>query len=1130
MGRGCCGWKHLLAITAMTVALALPGASEAADNAWTGGDGYWSTGGNWSLNTVPAAGDAAILNSSGAVAYDATATDPSLSSLGIYSSDGNRMVLDHSTGTLTLPGDASLTINGTGFDYSGNPSYAAYNLSGTGVLIKEAFEVKIGTDGAGEFNQSDGSSFQFSGAMYLGDQAGSKGTYNMTGGVLTGWTGTRTVDIEGVPTDVYKTWYGGLVLGEWGGRGEFLHSGGDATISNLTLARQENSQGEYTLSGASSLTVMDNVTIGQKGTGVFTQNGGAHKIGGELVVGDASGSAGTYNLNGGALEVTRDIFLGRSAGSSGTFNQSGGTSTVQGNLYIDMFASSSKGVYNLSGGQLDVKGSTIVGSFGTAEFNQGPDTTSITDANDGGTHTVANNLVLGQSAGSNGTYSLSGGQLDVKGSTIVGDSGTATFNQSGGTHSITDDINIGYNNGSYGEFNLSGGTLDAGWQYVGGDGGGNGVFNHSSGTNTARNQLVIGAGSGSTGTYNLSGGTLEVSRGDTITGHRGDATFNHTGGTFTVNNGSLILGNEAGSAGRYNLSGTGVLSTANTFIGNYGNGEFNQSGGVNYVGYDVSGNSLGVFSELIVGRLAGSTGTYNLSGDGKLYAAREIVGDAGGYGSFTQSGSSVHEVAENLIIGQDIWTGSLGDGAPWGSFSLKDNAQLTVKGSVFLGDEGGNGYFEQSGTSQNTILGALVIGGNSESGTPAQPSVGKYIQMGGTLTTGMLYLGLESGSRGTYELHSGNLNTTDETQIGDYVGRTGDGVFKQTGGAYTSANGIIIAYDSSSRGTYELHGGTLNARSLTIGARETSEGVFRQTGGKVVLTNNLTLGSQDATASGRYEIGNEAVLTTPYLLIGYGGKGTFVQTNGEVAVSNNLRLGYEANGEGRYELSGGRLTVDGLSTIGKDGKGAFIQSGGAYTAKGDLTINSSSEYELSGGSLSAQKIINNGLLNYKDSAALAFTSISGSGTFVGNLRNNTVVAPGNSPGTMNITGNYTQGNSGILQIELATASHDILNITGTASLDGNLQLFLWGGYLPTSGSTFDFLRASDGIAGIFKSINGPAGYTWDVAYLDLVDNDGKLDTARLTATTNPVPVPAAVWLLGTGLIGLIGLRRKTKTR
>jgi hypothetical protein len=38
----------------------------------------------------------------------------------------------------------------------------------------------------------------------------------------------------------------------------------------------------------------------------------------------------------------------------------------------------------------------------------------------------------------------------------------------------------------------------------------------------------------------------------------------------------------------------------------------------------------------------------------------------------------------------------------------------------------------------------------------------------------------------------------------------------------------------------------------------------------------------------------------------------------------------------------------------------------------------------------------------------------------------------------------------------------------------------------------------------------------------------KLDYAELEIHGTPVPVPAAVWLFSSGLVGLVGLRRKLK--
>jgi PKD repeat protein len=55
----------------------------------------------------------------------------------------------------------------------------------------------------------------------------------------------------------------------------------------------------------------------------------------------------------------------------------------------------------------------------------------------------------------------------------------------------------------------------------------------------------------------------------------------------------------------------------------------------------------------------------------------------------------------------------------------------------------------------------------------------------------------------------------------------------------------------------------------------------------------------------------------------------------------------------------------------------------------------------------------------------------------------------------------------------------------------------------------------------------PGTYT---AILDVYDELGNSDLATLQITVNAVPVPSAVWLFGSGLIGLVGMaRRRRKT-
>ncbi len=135
----------------------------------------------------------------------------------------------------------------------------------------------------------------------------------------------------------------------------------------------------------------------------------------------------------------------------------------------------------------------IVGIFGTANFTQS-----------GGTNTIPSStgwaLYLGSNAGSNATYSLSGGSLSVP-NEYVGFSGTGTFTQSGGT-------NTAGNSPSPTAPAATGPTASAApacclvpTEYIGYSG--TGTFTQSGGTNdlTGNSSLSIAYSSGSGGTY-----------------------------------------------------------------------------------------------------------------------------------------------------------------------------------------------------------------------------------------------------------------------------------------------------------------------------------------------------------------------------------------------------------------------------------------------------------------------------------------------------------------------------------------------------------------------------------------------------------------------------------------------------
>ena len=98
-------------------------------------------------------------------------------------------------------------------------------------------------------------------------------------------------------------------------------------------------------------------------------------------------------------------------------------------------------------------------------------------------------------------------------------------------------------------------------------------------------------------------------------------------------------------------------------------------------------------------------------------------------------------------------------------------------------------------------------------------------------------------------------------------------------------------------------------------------------------------------------------------------------------------------------------------------------------------------------------------------------------TFTGNVTNNGTlnVAGTGTPGTLTITGNYTQSSTGSLKIELggltAGTQFDQLNISGTASLAGTLNLSLINSFTPSIGNSFQIITFASK-SGTFSTVNG----------------------------------------------------------
>ena len=633
---------------------------------------------------------------------------------------------------------------------------------------------------------------------------------------------------------------------------------------------------------------------------------------------------------------------------------------------------------------------------------------------------------------------------------------------------------------------------------------GTGTFTQSGGTNTVSGGgLVLGVNTGSTGNYTLSNGTLNFGNSNYNIGFNGTGTFIQSGGTNTVGSGGMILGVETGSIGNYTLSGGTLtvgssLSAAYEGIGDLGAGTFTQSGGTNTMvgssgmelgagtgssgNYTLSGGTLNVG----VGGITTGTGTSSLiidggtlsvgGGNGSINVTNFTVGDAGGTGNYTLSGSGTLIAGYEYVgaIGTGIFTQNGGTNAATNKLEVADSGNGSYAlsaGGLTTGWEvvgnGGNGIFTQSGSSTNTVgSNGLTVGENGGTGNFALSGgilsapveligfvtngTGTFTQIGGTNTVGGsgLILGDDSSSTGTYNLSNAGSSLTAATEI---IGSAGTGTFTQSGGTNTVGGAVYLGTNSGSNGTYTLSGGTLivggninpvaggGASTLTIdgGGLNVGGGSIDSGTGSITVA-NFTVGDTGGTGSFQLGVtGSEAAsLTAKYETVGSGGTGTFTQSGGSNKVNVSLYLGANTGSTGSYTLSGGGLS-SGTEYIGNPGTGIFTQSGGTNTLSngtlylGDVS-NSNGTYILS----------NTGSL----SAPFEWIGNNGTGTFTQTGGTNTVTTTLRLASALSSQGQYTLS-GGSLTVGLLINSG-----SGTSSLTIDGGALRVDGGTPGSGS------------------------------------------------------------------------------
>jgi fibronectin-binding autotransporter adhesin len=361
------------------------------------------------------------------------------------------------------------------------------------------------------------------------------------------------------------------------------------------------------------------------------------------------------------------------------------------------------------------------------------------------------------------------------------------------------------------------------------------------------------------------------------------------------------------------------------------------------------------------------------------------------------------------------------------------------------------------------------------------------------------------------------------------------------GSFFNAASGTVSGGVIRGHGIEALYG--TNFQNLTVqGGLMLNTGTFTN----VVFkdTNTITNGNV-ITMAGTTTVDGSLVLGTQgsYGVINLTGNTTLTGT-GQTVLSDNpnnyidsangstltIAAGHVVKGSGHLGgywsttlkvLNQGRIEASGANPL-----YAYTDSSDGFINQGFVQVNAGNTMIFQGGARLVQDreaaiTTVNGEL-YSSVLDLRAGVLSGRGTITGNVVNaGGTVAPGTSPGTLSVLGDYTQGAAGNLLIEIdgfdQGLSYDWLSILGDANLAGNLYLDI--GFHPADGSTFTFLTTTNGaVTGSFEHVYA-AGWNVETTYT--------LNSVSVTLTATAVPEPQAFALLMAGLLVVgAGLRSR----
>jgi autotransporter-associated beta strand protein len=421
-----------------------------------------------------------------------------------------------------------------------------------------------------------------------------------------------------------------------------------------------------------------------------------------------------------------------------------------------------------------------------------------------------------------------------------------------------------------------------------------------------------------------------------------------------------------------------------------------------------------------------------------------------------------------------------------GFIDIHGNSTLTIQSG---------GSFTINGTTNNAAISSI---GQNAIGTSTLKVNGGSLTVSGA--QGFVLGNNRSDATGVLQISSGTATIT--------AGST----------TRTDARSSIALGRDNANGRIDLDGGTLETGRYFVrdssggGTAGSGTANFNFNGGTLKALANQTAGTgwfETATT------GNFQVVTTTVKAGGAKIDTNGFNTNINTVLAHDSGLGGTADG-GLTKSGTGTLTLGGVNTY----TGATTISGGTLALGAAGSIDNTSGVSLGTG----------GTFDVSAKSGYTVNNLSGSGTVTGALTVSTQLAIGNSPGTVNFSGDLILGSGATYTYEMVgggTAA-DLGDVAGNLTLTSSLLDLVQLGTF-TNGDKFTLFAYDGALTGTFNGLADDTTFTdaggeWLINYNDTAAgfNGG---TGNSFVTVTAVPEPTAALLGALGMLGLLRRRR-----